>query len=340
MQSELQVMGAGPALRLASRRVAAPGKRELQIQVLACSVNPIDAKRAHGYGRRLLSVRGAADFPRVMGNDFAGRVVAGGGGTSTRTGQYVYGMLPVGPRGSHATVINVDERWVRVAPASADLEALAVLPYSFTTMFQALRTAGLSAASAAGKRVLVHGAGALGLLAVQFLRRWSAHVTLIGGHDARDRGLSMGAQQVLNRHELPFSKLRPEFDATLNFAAWKDEAVLLSCLSEHALGHAATVHPLLENFDQFGWLGGARRTLKQRAEMLRHLRARSRSASYGWVIARPDAEALDAMHSMVSRAQLCLPIGIRRGFEGAVDVFSHVSEGRSGRGLLLPEALA
>ena len=42
------------------------------------SVNPIDTRRRTGYGRRLMSLMGAAQFPLVLGNDFAGVVELSG----------------------------------------------------------------------------------------------------------------------------------------------------------------------------------------------------------------------------------------------------------------------
>jgi NADPH:quinone reductase-like Zn-dependent oxidoreductase len=55
-----------------------PGPDEIEIAVEAASVNPIDVRRSEGYGRRLLSLLGAARFPLVLGNDFAGSVSAVG----------------------------------------------------------------------------------------------------------------------------------------------------------------------------------------------------------------------------------------------------------------------
>ncbi|NPT58194.1 alcohol dehydrogenase catalytic domain-containing protein [Paraburkholderia elongata] len=59
-----------------------PGKGEVLVRVEATSVNPIDVKRAKGYGRRLLSLKGAGKFPLVLGNDFAGEIVSVGAGIS------------------------------------------------------------------------------------------------------------------------------------------------------------------------------------------------------------------------------------------------------------------
>ena len=45
-------------------------------------MNPIDARRASGYGRRLLGLKAAATFPLVLGNELAGVVEAVGKGVS------------------------------------------------------------------------------------------------------------------------------------------------------------------------------------------------------------------------------------------------------------------
>jgi len=55
-----------------------PAAGEIEVAVEAASVNPIDIRRAEGYGRRLLSLMGASRFPMTLGNDFAGTIVAVG----------------------------------------------------------------------------------------------------------------------------------------------------------------------------------------------------------------------------------------------------------------------
>ena len=59
-----------------------PAADEIGVAVEAAAVNPIDVKRSKGYGRRLLSLRRAAKFPLVLGNDFAGTVTAAGAAVS------------------------------------------------------------------------------------------------------------------------------------------------------------------------------------------------------------------------------------------------------------------
>jgi reticulon-4-interacting protein 1, mitochondrial len=335
----LQVQGPGPALRMASVRLPARGQGRVPIRVLASSINPIDEKRANGHGRRLLQLKGAGRYPLVLGNDFAGELGQAFGGL--RRGQPVYGLVPMGAQGAHATALMVDPRWLRAAPEGGSPAELAALPYSFTSMFLALRAAGLDAHVSAGRQVLIHGAsGALGRLALQLLVRWGARVTTVSGPQGLEDCRHMGAACVLDRHQQPFKALSPVFDATLNFGSWEDDAALVSLLSPQALGHATTVHPLLETFDQLGWLRGALRTLRLFRRQQGRARQACPSARYRWVVFQPDTAALDALHELVMSGEVRLPLGMACPLERAAEGFAHVRAGRPGRAILLPGGVA
>ena len=95
--------GGGFEAREAPRR--SPGVDEIEIAVEAASVNPIDVRRADGYGRRRLSLLAASRFPMTLGNGFAGTVVAAGKGCEgvPAVGDRVYGVKPISRDGSHAS---------------------------------------------------------------------------------------------------------------------------------------------------------------------------------------------------------------------------------------------
>jgi len=164
--------GGGFEVREAPRRRPAPD--EIEVAVEAASVNPIDVRRAEGYGRRLLSLMGAARFPMTLGNDFAGTIVTAGARAGFAVGDRVYGVKPVSRNGSHSSHVVVKAATARKAPRDRDLQELAALPYSFVTMWLATQAAGLTRQSAPAKSVLVHGAaGGLGRLALQTLSAWA-----------------------------------------------------------------------------------------------------------------------------------------------------------------------
>jgi len=278
----------------------APGPDEVEIAVAAASVNPIDSRRAEGYGRRLLSLVGASRFPLILGNDFAGTVIALGERSASGfgVGDRVYGLKPASRDGSHTSCVLAKAAHVLKAPANRTAEELAALPYCFVTMWLAVAAAGLTRENAEGRRVLVHGAaGGLGTLALQTLSAWGARVTAIAKKPDIPACVEAGAVEVVDRNDNPFAGLKGAFDATLNFATWDDESNLLSCLREGALGHATTFHPLMRDFDEWGWLGGALRVIRQKRQMRGRLPRGARN--YGWVLFRPDAEALSEMARLV-----------------------------------------
>ena len=149
-------------VRRFTRRRPAPD--EVEIAVAAASVNPIDVRRSEGYGRRMLSLLGAGTFPTVLGNDLVGTVTAVGARVATfKIGDRVYGVKPASVRGTHASHALVKATHVLPVPEGRDLHPLAAIPYSFMTMWLAVRGAGLTRKNAPGKSVLVHGAaGGLG----------------------------------------------------------------------------------------------------------------------------------------------------------------------------------
>ena len=302
----------------------------------AASVNPIDVRRAEGYGRRLLSLLGAGRFPMVLGNDFAGTVATTGARVSTfKPGDRVYGLKPASADGTHASYVLVKAAHVLRAPADGDLQALAAIPYSFVTMWLAVRGAGLTRENAAGKKVLVHGAaGGLGTLALQMLSAWGANITAIARPATLAGCLQAGATEVLDGNKQPFASLGRTFDATLNFATWDDDLALLRCLRDGALGHATTVHPMLGNLDRYGWVRGG---LKSFSEKKSHRAALPKGAkNYAWTLFRPNAAALADLATLVEQKRLSLPIGVRKTLQQADDAFDHVRKGRQGRALLTP----
>ena len=186
-----------PRLQVRESAMPEPRRGQVLVRVDATSVNPIDAKRAGGYGRRLLGLKGAARFPLVLGNDLAGtrrgrrrRRVA------VAPGQRVFGLVGTGRAGgAHAShVVVPQESLLAAAPKDVDAAALAVLPYSFTTMWLAVRSTGLTAANARRHACPGQRRGRrLGRLALQVLCGWGCRVTAICGRGKRDECRALGA---------------------------------------------------------------------------------------------------------------------------------------------------
>jgi NADPH:quinone reductase-like Zn-dependent oxidoreductase len=328
-----------PHLQVRTGAVPRPDAGHVLVRVEATSVNPIDARRAAGYGRRLLALKGAATFPLVLGNDLAGSVEAVGSGVSGfAPGQRVFGLLATGKHGgAHASHVVVPREQLRAAPGGATLEALAVLPYSFTTMWLAVGSTGLSEANASGVRVLINGAsGALGRLSLQMLSAWGAQITALCGRERTAGCLALGAARAVEGGPAGIAALPSDFDVVLNFGSWDDDRALASRLRPEALGHATTVHPLVANFDRLGWLRGALANRRQWKEIRAAIARRAPQARYGWTIFKPDRAALDALHAGLLERRFSLPVAMRAPLAEARAAFDHVGAGKTGRAVLLP----
>jgi NADPH:quinone reductase-like Zn-dependent oxidoreductase len=328
-----------PRLQLQTRALPAPPAGHVLVRVEASAVNPIDVKRAAGYGARLLGLKGAGRFPLVLGNDLVGRVEALGRGVEwLAPGQRVFGLVPTGKAGgAQASHVVVPQSLLQPAPAGIEPAALAVLPYSFTTMWRAVRSTGLEAQQAAGKRVLVHGAaGALGRLALQLITGWGGQVTAICDQGTAADCRALGAVQAIERGPLAIRSLPAHFDVVLNFASWDDERALASRLGRQALGQATTVHPLLGHFDRLCWLRGALASARDFRSMRHAVRQAAPMARYAWTLFQPDAEALRVLADGVRRGRFTLPLGPRVPLDQADAAFRHVAAGQPGRAVLLP----
>lgn len=323
------------------RHVPEPGPRQVLVRVKGSAVNPIDAKRSTGYGRRVLALKGAARFPAVLGNDFAGVVQATGAGvTAWKPGDRVFGLMPTGAHGAHASQVLADARYLRAAPANHTHQELAALPYTFTTLWLALRSVGLNQHNAKDKEVLVHGAsGGLGQLSLQVLSRWGARVTAVCSTVHVQRCKDLGATVVVDRTRRALTTLPTCYDATLNFAIWQDEKALVSRLKPGAMGHATTVHPLLDSMDAHGWLKGGWRVYRAWSAMRGVARtAAGRSTRYAWTIFQPSAEALHDLEALLlANIGLHLPIGLIVPLAQGEQAFAHVAQQRPGRAILMPE---
>jgi NADPH:quinone reductase len=195
------------ALAIASRAEAAavqdlptdsssadPGAGQVRVRVETASINGIDAAVAAGYVWDMLP----AEFPVVLGRDFAGVVqTVGEGVTSPAVGDRVAGVITAMALGLGSITESVD----------LDADSLVPVPDSVTP--QQAAAAGLAGLTAfalvqalelgADDTVLVSGAsGGVGVFAVQLAAQTGATVLATGRPDTADVLTSLGAAAVID----------------------------------------------------------------------------------------------------------------------------------------------
>lgn len=194
--------------------VAGPG--ELLVRVAAASVGASDAAFRSGtpWFARLASGL-LRPRTRVLGSDFAGRVVAVGGGVEGfAVGDRIAGQTGVS-MGGHAELIVVptDGAVVALPDAVGDAAAVALCDGGLTAL-PFLRDAGRVQA---GERVLVIGAsGSVGSHAVQLARWLGAHVTAVTSTSNLELVKNLGAHEAIDYRERDVTASSEQWDVVFD----------------------------------------------------------------------------------------------------------------------------
>jgi NADPH:quinone reductase-like Zn-dependent oxidoreductase len=221
----------GDASELAVEELPTPTPRgdELLVAVRYAGINPVDWKMREGRNRLVL--RGG--WPKVLGHDFAGEVVATGPRAKRfRVGDAVYGMQGLA-MGAYATHLVVSEKIVAAMPASLSFEEAAALPMTSLTSLQALRDV---ARIQPDQKLLVNGAsGGVGSSAVQLGKILGAEVTGVCSARNVDLVRSLGADHVIDYGEASFEKGDVSYDVIYDCVGNKTFAECQRVLTERGV---------------------------------------------------------------------------------------------------------
>jgi NADPH:quinone reductase-like Zn-dependent oxidoreductase len=255
-----------------------------------------------------------------------------------KPGDRVYGVVPTSRSGgAHRDILAVESELVRLVPAEVDFGSVAILPYTFCTLWKAIQGLRIRPDAISGKRILIVGAsGALGQMATQLLSSWGASITALCSEPHMELCRSLGASEVVDRFAHSIAELPSDYDVTLNFGSWAHEVPLLERLKRGAIGHATTLHPLLSQLDEHGWISGGWGARRQWSKMHGLLQSRSPDALYRWTVFRPDTSALDVLAELVNRQAMHLKVGMTVPFIDAKVAFDHVDFGNPTRAILFP----
>jgi putative PIG3 family NAD(P)H quinone oxidoreductase len=157
--------GGPEVLEMQERPVPAPKAGEILVRVHASALNRADLLQRQG---QYPAPPGAP--PDIPGMEFAGEVVALGGGVSQWTeGDRVFGIVG---GGGNAEYLVTDARVVTRVPSRLSWTEAAAIPEAFITAHDAMV---MQAGVIGGESVLIHAVGSgVGLAAVQIARAWHA----------------------------------------------------------------------------------------------------------------------------------------------------------------------
>lgn len=284
-----------------------PGPTEVKVRMTASSINPIDRLLVTGHGSALLNPRG--DFPRVLGRDGVGLIVAIGSAVRhLRVGQRV--VLAVSPRrnGTYAEQVTLPAVCACAVDDTLIDDVAAVIGYAGSTAVQALRTADVDPDKARGRRVLIYGAsGGLGTIAAQMAVQWGAQVTAVCASRNHAWLKELGASRTMDYEEAGSLRTLPA-DTVIDFATPSSEGSgdrghdpLLAALqrSDGRRAYATVITPTLGLVTRYGVVPGLLRAgadlARRKAGALMH------GVRYRQVLFREDAKALATVADFFSQ---------------------------------------
>ncbi|ACI59612.1 Alcohol dehydrogenase GroES domain protein (plasmid) [Rhizobium leguminosarum bv. trifolii WSM2304] len=199
---------------------------DIAVKVVYAAINPVDWKVRRG-DLKLVTGR---KFPRAMGCDFSGEILAVGSGvTAFKLGEAVFGVAPVKTCGALAEVVVAPQTVVGRKPESVTFEEAACLGTPGVTAWNALID---KAHLKAGQHVLINGCtGAVGAAAVQIALLQGAIVSGTCSADAATQAKALGVTEVLDYRKTNLATLSRRFDVVFDTAITMPIATGLCLLS-------------------------------------------------------------------------------------------------------------
>nr|WP_315211878.1 NAD(P)-dependent alcohol dehydrogenase [uncultured Duganella sp.] len=296
----------GPELmRLENFDLGVPGNGELAIRVHVAAINPIDWKLRQG----VMKIMTGKNFPRAMGFDFSGTVIAVGPDvTRFQPGDAVFGLSRFKESGALGQALVTKEQFVAKKPDGVSFEDAACIGTPGITAWGALMD---KAGLAAGQRVFINGcAGAVGEASVQVARMHGATVAGSCGAADIERMRALGVQTVYDYRTTDLSAIAERYDVVIDTAEKMTVEQAMGLLNKS--GVFLDLHPTPGKF--------------LRALFNRRLKP---------VVGAPRTETLDKLARAAMEGKFRLPIGRVVPLEAAAGLITELEAGLKAGGKCL-----
>ncbi|MBX9244121.1 NAD(P)-dependent alcohol dehydrogenase [Actinotalea ferrariae] len=300
--------GGPEVLRIADVPTPSPAPGQALVRVEATSINLSDWEGLRGspFYARLGGLR--APRRHTLGSDIAGTVEAVGDGvTRFALGDEVYGdNLTL--MGGFAEYAVVGEAALAVKPAGLTFAQASTIPQAGAIALQG------TAGAAAGRRVLVNGAGGgTGSFAIQLAKRLGAHVTGVDNAHKLDFMRALGADDVIDYRQADFTRAREPFDSVLDLVAHRSVFAYRRAL---APGGSYRV------------VGGSTRTLL-RVATLGAAAGRLTGRSLGVLLVKPGPAHFQPLAERCAAGEITIHIDRTVGLDEVPEALAHVGAGRA-----------
>lgn len=306
---QYQQYGGPQGMELVDFELHAPAKGEVAVQVKFAAINPIDWKVRNGH---LKMVTGKV-FPRAMGSDFSGVVIAVGPGVARfKPGDAVFGSARLKESGALANAVVTGNTFLAGKPDNLSFEAAACLGTPGVTAWNGIID---KARLKRGMHVFINGCtGAVGEAAVQIARMLGATVSGSCSAGAMSRAGALGLHAVYDYRTTDLAQLTERYDVVYDTAAAMTTAEGLGLLGKG--GTFLDIDPTPAKF--------------LRALVNRRLKP---------IVCSPRAEILDGLARAAGEGKLRLPVAEIVPLSGAIRLITELEAGKklNGKGLVAME---
>ena len=308
--------GTPEVLRVEDVPMPSPGPGQVLVKVAATSINLSDWECLRGSPlyARVGGLRSPAH--RTLGSDIAGWVEAVGAGvTSFRRGDEIYGDN-LSLMGGFAEYAIAPESALTLKPRELTFVEASTIPQAGAIALQG------TARAAAGRRVLINGAGGgSGSFAIQLAKRRGAHVTGVDNAGKLDLMRSVGADEVIDYRSDDFTRGDEPYDVILDLVARRSVFAYRRALA--AGGHyrcvGGTARALLRVLT-IGWLAG-----------------RVTGRSLGVLVVKTGPPHFEPVAASCIAGDIQICIDRTFGLDEVPEALAHVGEGRAlGKVVVVP----
>lgn len=199
--------GSNDNLKIGDISTPEPEENEVQVEIHAASINPVDFKIRDGKLKILINYK----FPLILGNDFAGVITKTGKNVSKfKTGDKIYARADKYKIGTFAEYICINQDSISIKPENMNMEQSASIPLVGLTTWQCFfEKSNLKKDT----KVLIHaGSGGVGSFAIQLAKAFGAYVATTTSTANVEWVKSLGADIVIDYKKQDFSEVLKDYD--------------------------------------------------------------------------------------------------------------------------------
>ena len=301
-----------------------PGPRDILVDVRAAGLNPVDFKFRQGMLRAIYRPK----LPYVLGNEFAGEVVAAGSEVKRfKLGDRVFVRVEKDHAGAFAEQACVNEDVAAAMPRSLDFAAAAAVPLAALTALQALRD---ELAVKPGQRVFISGgAGGVGTFAIQIAKWLGAHVTTTASPRGEALVPSLGCDEVIDYTAQDISRQGRRFDGGFDLIGGTTLAQMFEVMKPGAtivsVGAVPEPQTAIRDLDGNLLLAAAFWIISFRIRA----RARRNGVGYRYLFMHPSGDELAELGALIDQGRLKVIVDKTYPFANIAEALGYVESGRA-----------